>query len=126
MERETNLDELQEFFTDNFIAFLNDENTPIESSLTSEGLEPAQKDDQYRTDSAYADSIDARLDSLLRQSEGEELRELEPADRPTKRIKLEASSKRVFAQPKSAEEVKKANLSAIPVKTMHSSICLLC
>ena len=126
MERETNLDELQEFFTDNIIAFLNDENTPIEPSLTSEGLEPVQKDDQYQTDSAYAHSIDARLDSLLRQSEGEELRELMPADRPKKCIKLEASSKRVFAQPKSAEEVKKAKLSAIPVKTMHSNICLLC
>ena len=99
---------------------------PIEPSLTSEGLEPVQKDDQYRTDSAYTDSIDARLDSLLRQSEGEELRELEPADRPTKHIKREASSKRVFPQPKSAEEVKKAKLSAIPVKTMHSNICLLC
>ena len=80
MERETNLDELQEYFADDIIAFLNDENTPIEPSLTSEGLEPVQKDDQYQTDSAYAHW----LDSLLRQSEGEELRELEPADRPTK------------------------------------------
>ena len=84
MERETNFDELQEFFADDIIAFLNDENTPIEPSLTTEGLEPVQKDDQYQTDSAYAHSIDTRLDSLLRQSEGEELRELEPADRAYK------------------------------------------
>ena len=91
MERETNLDELQ-LFADDIIAFLNNENTPIEPNLTSEGLEPVQKVDQYRTDSAYAHYIDARLDSLLRQSEGEEL---EPADRPTKRIKLETSSKSV-------------------------------
>ena len=53
MERETNFDELQEFFADDIIAFLNDENTPIEPSLTAEGLEPVQKDTEQTVSNKF-------------------------------------------------------------------------
>ena len=68
--------------------------------------------------SSSLDALDAHIDTLLRAS----LQQLEeqPAEPETKRLKLgqPGKLKRVFAKPKTEEEVAQAKLAAIPAKTL--------